>query len=136
MQLSSLRAPDPYASCNMLVDMKKHDEFVEYLLELMQPLGPVSAKAMFGGYGIYIDDLMFALVADDVLYFKTGADNLHDYEAHGLPAFSYARNGKVYNMSYNEAPAEVMDDAETMHQWANKAIAAAVQARKKGSKQA
>ncbi|WP_203301031.1 TfoX/Sxy family protein [Marinobacter sediminum] len=25
---------------------------------------------MFGGYGIYYDGLMFALVADDVLYFK------------------------------------------------------------------
>jgi DNA transformation protein len=117
-------------------DMTRHDEFVDYLLELMQPLGPVSAKAMFGGYGIYMDDLMFALVADDILYFKTGADNLHDYEAHGLPAFSYVRNGKKYNMSYNEAPAEVMDDAEAMQRWADKAITAALQARKNVSKHA
>ena len=120
----------------MLADMKRHDEFVEYLLELMQPLGPVSAKSMFGGYGIYIDDLMFGLVADDVLYFKTGTNNRHDYERHGLPAFSYERNNRVYNMSYNEAPAEVMDDAEAMQWWANKAIAAALQARKNGSKHA
>jgi DNA transformation protein len=130
----TLLDPDPQASCNMLADMTRHDEFVEYLLELMQPLGPVSAKAMFGGYGIYIDDLMFALVADDVLYFKTGINNLQDYERNGLPAFSYERNNKVYNMSYNEAPADVMDDVEAMQQWASKAIAAALQARKNGSK--
>ena len=30
------------------------------------PLGGVSAKAMFGGYGIYKDALMFGLVADNV----------------------------------------------------------------------
>jgi len=110
--------------------MKKHDEFVDYLLELMQPLGPVSAKAMFGGYGIYIDDIMFALVADDVLYLKTNAANLPDFEQHGLLPFSYERNGKAYNMSYSEAPAEVLDDADAMQLWANKAIEAALKNRK------
>ncbi len=110
--------------------MKPHDEFIDYLLELMQPLGPVSAKAMFGGYGIYIDDLMFALVADDVLYFKTGSENLSDFEQRDLPPFSYQRNGKVYNMSYSEAPAEVFDDADAMVLWANHAIEAALKSRK------
>ena len=106
--------------------MKPHDEFIEYLLELMQPLGSVSAKAMFGGYGIYIDDLMFALVADDVLYLKTGSGNLADFEQRGLKPFSYQRNGKTYNMSYSEAPAEVLDDADAMRLWANSAIDAAL----------
>lgn len=110
--------------------MKKHDEFVDYLLELMQPLGPVSAKSMFGGYGIYIDDLMFALVADDVLYLKTDAASLPDFEQLGLPPFSYERNGKAYNMSYSEAPAEVLDDTDAMYLWANKAIEAALKNRK------
>jgi DNA transformation protein len=106
--------------------MKKHDEFVDYLLEQMQPLGPVTAKAMFGGYGIYIDDLMFALVADDVLYLKTNTDNLPDFEQRGLCPFSYTRNGKSFNMSYSEAPAEVLEDTDIMRRWGNRAIAAAL----------
>ncbi|MGD2054895.1 MAG: TfoX/Sxy family protein [Gammaproteobacteria bacterium] len=111
--------------------MKKRDEFVDYLLELMQPLGPVSAKAMFGGYGIYIDDLMFALVADDVLYLKTDAGNLPDFEKQHLPEFSYERNGRTINLSYREAPTEIMEDTEGMRLWGNKAIAAALNSRLK-----
>ncbi len=110
--------------------MKQHDEFVDYLLELMQPLGPVTARAMFGGYGIYIDDLMFAIVVDDVLYLKTGTHNRPDFEQRGLQPFTYLRDGKTCTMSYSEAPAEVLDDPDTMRTWANGAIEAALKNRK------
>ncbi len=45
-------------------------EFVSYLVELMQSIGPVRAQAMFGGHGIFLEQLMFGLVADSVLYLK------------------------------------------------------------------
>jgi len=65
-----------------------------------------------------------------VLYLKTGTDNLPDFEQRGLKPFSYQRGGKTYNMSYSEAPAEVLDDADTMQLWASRAIAAATKSRK------
>ncbi len=34
--------------------MKKSNEFIEYLLELLQGVGEVKARAMFGGYGLYL----------------------------------------------------------------------------------
>jgi DNA transformation protein len=100
-------------------------EFIEFLLEQMQSVGSVEAKAMFGGYGIYHEGIMFALVADDVLYLKTDGNNRARFDDRNLPAFQYDKNGKRYSMSYNEAPGEVYDDPDDMALWANSAIAAA-----------
>jgi DNA transformation protein and related proteins len=48
--------------------MAQGSEFVDFVLESLQPLRGVSARRMFGGHGIYKDGLMFALIADDTLY--------------------------------------------------------------------
>jgi len=39
-------------------------EFVSYVVELLQPMGAVCAKSMFGGHGVFLDGLMFGLIAD------------------------------------------------------------------------
>ena len=49
---------------------KKEKEFVAYVVDLMSSIGPVQAKGMFGGHGIFLEGLMFALVADSELYLK------------------------------------------------------------------
>ncbi len=111
--------------------MAHRNEFIEYLLELLQGSGEIKARAMFGGFGLYFYDpvshqrFMFALVADEVLYFKTDEINLPAFEERGLEAFSYERSGKFISMSYNEAPGEVLDDPEEMAAWAGQAIEAA-----------
>ena len=105
--------------------MRQSNEFIDYLLELLQGIGEVKARAMFGGFGIYHDGIMFALVADDVLYFKTDEGNLQDFAERELEAFTYERNGRQYSMSYHEAPGEALDDPDEMALWARKAINAA-----------
>jgi len=104
------------------------NEYITYLLELLAPLSDVRAKKMFGGYGIYRNDLMFGLVADDTLYLKADDKNRPDFEAKNLDPFTYHKKGKAYSMSYYCAPEDVLENSEQLCSWAEKAYAAAVRA--------
>ena len=104
------------------------NEFVNHLLDLLEPLGPVSARPMFGGHGIYLDRTMFALVADDTLYLKVDDASRGEFAAAGLEPFRYARRGKSYEMSYHAAPEDALEDAELLRDWARKAVDAAMRA--------
>ncbi|MCG8432881.1 MAG: TfoX/Sxy family protein, partial [Gammaproteobacteria bacterium] len=86
------------------------------------------ARAMFGGYGIYIDKVMFALVADDELYLKVDDLNKTRFTDAGLEAFTYLKQGKPFKMSYFQAPADAMEEPEEMREWARSAIDAALRA--------
>ena len=103
-------------------------EFVDYLLDLMQTIGPVTARRMFGGHGIFLDGLMFALVADSTLYLKADAQSADAFTVQGLEAFTYSRQGKPFSMSYFQAPEACLEDADVMNLWANRAYEAAMRA--------
>jgi DNA transformation protein len=78
---------------------KEEKEFVTYVVDLMQSLGPVRAKSMFGGHGIFLEGLMFGLIADSVLYFKVDQQTEMEFKARGLEAFKYNKKGKEFKMS-------------------------------------
>jgi DNA transformation protein len=108
--------------------MAREREFVGFVVESLRPLGPVSARRMFGGHGIFMDGLMFGLIADGQLYLKVDEGNRAAYEAEGLQRFTYAGKGRRVEMSYREAPSEGFDDPEILCQWAREAYAAALRA--------
>jgi len=103
-------------------------EFVSYIVELMQSIGPVRSKGMFGGYGIFIEELMFGLVADNTLYLKADNETVNEFRDKGLEQFTYNKNGKKSKMSYYQAPEEILEDKEEMNIWANKAYNVALRA--------
>ena len=104
----------------------KEKEFVSYVVELMQSIGPVKAKGMFGGHGIFLEGLMFGLVADSDLYLKVDKETEREFKVRGLEAFTYNKKGKEFKMSYYQAPEEVLEDVEEMNSWATKAFSAAL----------
>jgi DNA transformation protein and related proteins len=110
--------------------MAQGSEFVEFVLEGLQPLGGVSARRMFGGWGIYKDGVMFALIAYDTLYLKVDGGNRQAYEAADLAYFTYSDKGRSIRMPYCEAPPEGFDDPEILCTWAREAYAAALRTRK------
>lgn len=109
-------------------------EFTTYIVDLMQSIGPVNAKAMFGGYGIFLDGLMFGLIADNVLYLKVDKETENDFNVLGLEPFTYNKKGKEFKMSYYQAPEEVLENSEQMNLWAAKAYRTALRGASKKQK--
>ena len=106
-----------------------HDELASHCLELFAPMGAGRSKRMFGGHGIYVDDLFIGLIAFDRLYLKADAQTRASFEAAGCQPFVYDGAGKSVTMAYFSAPEEAMESPPQMQPWARLALAAALRAR-------
>jgi len=108
--------------------------FRTFILEqLGRGVQGIRGRSMFGGVGIYAGDVFFALIADDTVYFKTDESNRPEFEARGMGPFRpYGDDGEV--MHYYRVPEDLLDDAEELGQWAEKAILVARRARRETSR--
>ena len=105
-------------------------QLLDFLKEQMAGFGPVAARRMFGGAGLFRDGLMFALVADEVLYFKADAGNAAHFDAEQLAPFSYdTKNGRQTIMGYRRAPERCLDDEAEMSELCGLAWGAALRAK-------
>jgi len=110
--------------------MPTKDDFATYCAELLSGLGAVRVKRMFGGHGVYIDELFVAIVVGETLYLKADAETTPRFEAAGCPPFTYTAKGKRTSMQYRAAPPEAMDSPALMRPWATLAMQAALRSRK------
>jgi DNA transformation protein len=118
--------------------MTMSPEFRDYLLDMLRPLGAVAARPMFGGGGLYLDGLIFAIVFDDVLFLKADDRNKGEFQDRGMQPITYEREGRdaLVEMSYWEAPPELLDDPDELCQWAARAWQASRRASAKKTKPA
>ena len=108
-------------------------QFLEYVLsEVLADVDGISSRAMFGGYGIYKDGVIFAIIADEQLYFKVDESNRGDYEQYGSHPFVYSQGKtKSTTMSYWELPADIMEDRDEIAKWIDKSYAVSLSQKKK-----
>jgi DNA transformation protein len=100
----------------------KDDSFKTYILEQLRDLGNVTCRAMFGGYGLYHAGTFFGILTrDGQLYFKTSPASRAHYIKHGMGPFQ--PNAKQTLKNYYEVPAEIIEDAEKLVEWARQAVA-------------
>lgn len=118
------------------------DSFHEFVRELFAGLGKVEVKRMFGGAGAYSDGLMFALLADDVVYLKTDEALRAALKKEGCGPFiwepeSGPRKGEKIPMSYWRLPDAALDDPDLAAEWGGMALAVAkAKAKSKPAKKA
>lgn len=103
-------------------------EYLQYVLEQLMALRGVVARRMFGAAGLYHDELFFALIAADTLYFRVNDHNRPDYEAHGMSRFRPYEDKPHLSFNYYEVPAHVLEDADELVAWARRSLQAAAAA--------
>jgi DNA transformation protein len=102
--------------------MPASSSLCDHVSELLEPLGDVRIRSMFGGFGVYHRDLFFGLIDDDVLYLKADDETRARYVSRGLKPFVYPSPKGPMEMSYYEAPPEALDDGELLIEWVRLAI--------------
>ena len=100
----------------------KTDSLKDFVVDQLRLSGGLECRAMFGGHGLYSGGKIFAILLKGRLYFKTNATTRQVYEQRGLKPFF--PNGRQKVHSYYEVPADVIEDAPTLVEWANQAIRA------------
>lgn len=110
--------------------MGVNDEYLAFLHDLLAWVPGLRAKRMFGGAGLYGDDLFFAIVADDTLYLKADDQSRPLYEQGGGEAFHFvSKKGKSSTMDYWSVPADVLEEPELLERWVGAAMESALRAR-------
>jgi DNA transformation protein len=101
--------------------MAERNEYLEFVLEWLAPLGAVTSRGMFGGHTLYCDGVVFALLADNTLYLKVDDATRAGFERLGLEPFRpYPDRPEV--MQYYPPPAEFFEDAAVMEEWGRAAV--------------
>jgi DNA transformation protein len=103
-------------------------DYLAYVLDQLAALGGVSSRRMFGGAGLYCDELFFGLISDDTLYLRVDDVNRADFTARGAAPFRPYADRPELSMSYYEAPADVLEDARRLAEWARRSVEVAQRA--------
>lgn len=102
---------------------------IDWVSEAMAPDGTVTWRRMMGGATLYCDGTIFAIVADDRLWFKADAETDAAWDDAGCVRFTYTMGeGRSGSMNYRAAPDEIYDDADALRQWAALALEAGCRA--------
>src|SRR5918998_5967163 len=102
----------------------------EAIRDIFRKVGPVGIRRMFGGQGIYRDEVMFALVAGGELYLKADGETAEMFRSLGSRPFSFERrDGRVTETSYWLMPESALDDPDESAELAGMALRTALRAR-------
>ena len=86
--------------------MASHQDFVDYVTEQPRGAGAIRSRKMFGEYGLYCDEVFFAVICDDQLFIKVTPA--------GEAAFPHLPKAPPYEGAKDSFLVEDVDDRDTM----------------------
>ena len=115
--------------------MSVSKDFADYCCELLSGVGKPTAKRMFGGFAVYVEDASIAWLLDlnkdnnAKLFLKASDDTRAQYEAAGCQRFVYDMKGVPKSLNYYAAPDDAMESPDAMLPWARLALRCALEAK-------
>ena len=110
-------------------------DFADYCCELLSGVGNPTAKRMFGGFAVYVEDASIAWLLDlnkdnnAKLFLKASDETRTQYEAAGCQRFVYDMKGVPKSVNYYAAPDDAMESPDAMLPWARLALRCALEAK-------
>jgi len=90
--------------------------FLDYVLEQLAEARGLKTRAMFGGHGLYMSSSFFGIVHKGALYFRTDEASRPAYVKAGSRPFNPRGRKELHR--YYEVPADVLEDAAELLEWA------------------
>ena len=94
--------------------------FLDFVLEQLADARGLKVRAMFGGHGLYLGADFFGIVHKGSLYFRTDELSRKAYVKAGSRPFNPKGAKELHR--YYEVPAEVLEDAVELLEWARRAV--------------
>ena len=95
--------------------------YLDFVLEWLAPLGEITSRSMMGGYVLYCNGVVFALIANNTLHLKVGDSTRPRFAALGLKPFQPFPDNPG-TMQYYPPPPEFFEDADVMLEWGKAAV--------------
>ncbi len=99
-------------------------EFRDYILDQLSGMGEFEKKNMFGGTALLTNGAAFAKIKHGSLWLRVDDGNIDDFIERGMVQYTYGK-GNSRKLNFYETPAEVLEEADKLIQWATKACEAA-----------
>jgi DNA transformation protein and related proteins len=98
----------------------KQDSFKDFILDQLADLDDLEACRMFGGHGLYQDEIFFGIIFKARLYFKTDETSVVEYRKRNMKPFRPSARQTL--KSYYQVPVEILEDRDELTEWAKTAI--------------
>ena len=108
--------------------MRMKSSLAGYVTGELAFLGRISNRGIFGAVGIFIDERLLGIVANEVLYLHTGPVNREEYLTRGMAQFKPYPNAFDLTTDHHEVPVDVVRDPQQLKVWGERALRAAVDA--------
>ena len=97
--------------------MAKSD-YIDFIIELFSEHGHITYRRMFGGFGLYYNSVIFAIIMENEVYFRVDESNINQYISYNSKPFEYMKKDKLVKvLSYWLLPEDILSSPEELSSW-------------------